>query len=215
MQAMLLFVAAALIAGAPAARAAAAVKVTSVEQKGHKLFIHATANPEFTAFKLSGPPRVVIDLNGGDVSAAAQRVEAHQGGIAGWSGAQFDEGKTRVGRIVVALETDERYDVLGQRDRRGAHHRRGDARPGSRGNRRRGRPQPGPLARGRGRGQGPGRQARARQRGGERRRRGGARERRRRDRQVRIGRAEKPRSPWPSTCTASPAGSARAKAPRW
>ncbi len=105
------FLAAALIAAAPAARAAAAVKVTSVEQKGHKLFIHATAKPEFTAFKLSGPPRVVIDLNGGDVSAAAQRVEAHQGGIAGWSGAQFDEGKTRVGRIVVALETDERYDV--------------------------------------------------------------------------------------------------------
>jgi type IV pilus assembly protein PilQ len=105
------FVAAALIAASPAARAAAAVKVTSVEQKGHKLFIHATGKPEFTAFKLSGPPRVVIDLNGGDVSAAAQKVEAHQGGIAGWSGAQFDEGNTRVGRIVVALEADERYDV--------------------------------------------------------------------------------------------------------
>ncbi|HEY5675892.1 MAG TPA: AMIN domain-containing protein, partial [Myxococcales bacterium] len=105
------FLAAALIAAAPAARAAAAVKVTSVEQKGQKLFIHATGKPEFTAFKLSGPPRVVIDLNGGDVSAAAQKVEAHQGGIAGWSGAQFDEGNTRVGRIVVALEADERYDV--------------------------------------------------------------------------------------------------------
>ncbi|MGE5047573.1 MAG: AMIN domain-containing protein, partial [Deltaproteobacteria bacterium] len=105
------FLAAALIAAAPAARAAASVKVTSVEQKGQKLFIHATGKPEFTAFKLSGPPRVVIDLNGGDVSAAAEKVEAHRGGIAGWSGAQFDEGNTRVGRIVVALEADERYDV--------------------------------------------------------------------------------------------------------
>jgi type IV pilus assembly protein PilQ len=105
------FLAAALIAAAPAARAAAAVKVTSVEQEGQKLFIHATGKPEFTAFKLSGPPRVVIDLNGGDVSAAAQKVEAHRGGIAGWSGAQFDEGSTHVGRIVVALEADERYDV--------------------------------------------------------------------------------------------------------
>jgi len=108
------FLAAALVAAAPAARAAAAVKVTSVEQKGDKLFIHATARPEFTAFKLSGPPRVVIDLNGGDVSAAAQKVDSHQGGIAGWSGAQFDEGSTHVGRIVVALEADERYDVSAQ-----------------------------------------------------------------------------------------------------
>jgi len=45
-----------LIAAAPAARAAAPVKVTSVEEKGGKLFIHATAKPEFTVFKLSGPP---------------------------------------------------------------------------------------------------------------------------------------------------------------
>jgi type IV pilus assembly protein PilQ len=109
-----------LIAAAPAARAAAPVKVTSVEEKGGKLFIHATAKPEFTAFKLSGPPRVVIDLNEGDVSAVVQAgdsrghhsmVSPASNGIAGWSAAQFDERGVRVGRIVVALEGDPKYDV--------------------------------------------------------------------------------------------------------
>ena len=112
------FLTAVLLAGASLARTAAPVKVTSVEEKGGKLFIHATAKPEFTVFKLSGPPRVVIDLNGGDVTAAAQSGGHHQmaspamyGGIAGWSAAQFDEGDTRVGRIVVTLLSDQKYDV--------------------------------------------------------------------------------------------------------
>ena len=106
--------AAALCAAVPGARAAVsarATKVTSVEDLGGKLIIHATAAPEFTVFKLSGPPRVVIDLNGGDVTAAAKQVDSHQGGIAGWSAAQFDEDGSRVGRIVVALERDAKYDV--------------------------------------------------------------------------------------------------------
>ena len=107
--------AAALFAAAPGARAAVSAgvtaKVTSIDDQSGKLIIHATAAPEFTVFKLSGPPRVVIDLNGGDVTAAAKQVESHRGGIAGWSAAQFDEGGTRVGRIVVALEGDQKYDV--------------------------------------------------------------------------------------------------------
>jgi type IV pilus assembly protein PilQ len=116
------FLAAALIAGASLARTAAAVKVTSVEEKGGKLFIHATAKPEFTVFKLSGPPRVVIDLNGGDVTALVQSrghqrmvspgdALADRARIAGWSAAQFDEGETRVGRIVVTLQGEQKYDV--------------------------------------------------------------------------------------------------------
>ena len=99
---------AALLA-APAARAS--VQVTSLEDQGGKLVIHASARPEFTVFKLSGPPRVVIDLNGGDVTAAAKPMDVHRGGIATVSAAQFDEGQTRVGRIVVALEGDQKYDV--------------------------------------------------------------------------------------------------------
>ena len=104
-------VAAALCAAAPAARAAAPSKVTSLEVAAGRLVIHSTAKPEFTVFKLSGPPRVVIDLSGADVSAAARPVEVHKGGIAQVSAAQFDEGQTRVGRIVVALEGDQKYEV--------------------------------------------------------------------------------------------------------
>ena len=89
----------------------ASVKVTSVEARDGRLIIHATQKPEFTVFKLSGPPRVVIDLDGGDVTAAARPVEVHKGGIASYSGAQFDEGPTHVGRVVVQLEGDAKYDV--------------------------------------------------------------------------------------------------------
>jgi type IV pilus assembly protein PilQ len=104
----ILALAAALLAAAPAR---AAVQVTSLEDQGGKLVIHANARPEFTVFKLSSPPRVVIDLNGGDVTAAAKPIDVHKGGIASVSAAQFDEGEKRVGRIVVALEGDQKYDV--------------------------------------------------------------------------------------------------------
>src|SRR5207247_6104512 len=72
---------AALLAAAPGARAAAVSKVTAVEvaPQGGKLIIHADVRPEFTVFKLSAPPRVVIDLNGGDVSAAARPLAVHKG----------------------------------------------------------------------------------------------------------------------------------------
>src|SRR5437870_2906119 len=97
-----LMFAAVLFAAATGARAAAVSKVTGLEVAplGGKLIIHADSPPEFTVFKLSAPPRVVIDLNGGDVSVAARPLEVHKGGIAGVSAAQFDEGATRVGRIV-------------------------------------------------------------------------------------------------------------------
>jgi type IV pilus assembly protein PilQ len=111
LQSHLAVLAAAVLAAAPAARAETPVKVTSLEAQAGRLIIHASAKPEFTVFKLSGPPRVVIDLNGGDVSAAAKPLEIHQGGIAGVTAAQFDEGSARIGRIVVALEGDQKYDV--------------------------------------------------------------------------------------------------------
>jgi type IV pilus assembly protein PilQ len=108
MKAHFLALAAGVLAAAPAR---AAVQVTSLEDQGGKLVIHASAKPEFTVFKLSSPPRVVIDLNGGDVTAAAKPIELHKDGIATVSAAQFDQGQSKVGRIVVALEKDAKYDV--------------------------------------------------------------------------------------------------------
>jgi type IV pilus assembly protein PilQ len=102
---------AAALAAAGAARAATPVKVTSLEAQDGRVIIHASAKPEFTVFKLASPPRVVIDLNGGDVSAAARPLEVHKGGVAEVTTAQFEEGQSPVGRIVVALEGDRKYDV--------------------------------------------------------------------------------------------------------
>lgn len=107
---------AALLVAAPAARAAGASepnRVTSVEvdKQGGRIVVHGTARPTFTVFKLADPARVVIDLAGADVTAAARTTEVHKGGIAAVSAAQFDEGATHVGRIVVALDADARYDV--------------------------------------------------------------------------------------------------------
>jgi type IV pilus assembly protein PilQ len=103
--------AAAIVAVAPAARAVTPLAVTSIETQPGRLIIHASSKPEFTVFKLSGPPRVVIDLNGGDVSAAAKPMDVKSGGIASVTAAQFDEGATKVGRIVVTLAGDQKYDV--------------------------------------------------------------------------------------------------------
>src|SRR5260370_4109941 len=106
-------IAAALIAAAPAARGAVASKVTSLEApaSGGTVIIHASALPEFTVFKLSGPPRVVIDLNGADVTPAARPLEVHHGAIAAVSAAQFDEAATRVRPIVATLEGDHKHQA--------------------------------------------------------------------------------------------------------
>jgi len=106
---------------APARRAEGAVtgsplnRVTSVDVSakagGAQILIHGSLKPTFTVFKLSEPARVVVDLSGADVTAAGKPVEVHQGGVEGITAAQFDEGANRVGRIVIALERDARYDV--------------------------------------------------------------------------------------------------------
>ncbi len=110
---------AALLVAAPAARAAtgATSRVTSIEiaKDGGSIVVHSTSRPAFTVFKLAGPARVVVDLAGTDVTALGAKPIAVPSGaafaIAGVSAAQFDEGATHVGRIVVALKSDARYDV--------------------------------------------------------------------------------------------------------
>ncbi len=106
---------------APAARAEGARsgsplnRVTSVavsaKAGGATVVIHGSLKPTFTVFKLSEPTRVVVDLSGADVTLAGKPLEVHQGGVSGVTAAQFDEGQIKVGRIVVELESDARYQV--------------------------------------------------------------------------------------------------------
>ena len=105
----------ALFCAAGSARAAAASAVshiTAVEAlAGGKLAIHGTQKPTFTVFKLAEPPRLVIDFTGADVTGLPPALSVLAPGVLGVSAAQFDEGGRRVGRLVVALDGDVRYDV--------------------------------------------------------------------------------------------------------
>src|SRR5712664_452753 len=103
--------AAMLAVAAPAAGAAAQNRVASVEVDGPRVVVHGTARPDFTVFKLADPTRLVVDLASADVTQARAPAAVHKDGIAGVSVAQFDEGESRVGRVVVALEGDAKYDV--------------------------------------------------------------------------------------------------------
>jgi type IV pilus assembly protein PilQ len=103
--------AAMLAVAAPAAGAAAQNRVASVEVDGPRVVVHGTARPDFTVFKLADPARLVVDLASADVTGAKAPAAVHKDGIAGVSVAQFDEGESRVGRVVVALEGDSKYDV--------------------------------------------------------------------------------------------------------
>ncbi len=104
-----------MVAGTAVASATSRVTSIEVARDGGRIVVHGTARPAFTVFKLAGPARVVIDLAGTDVTALGAKPIAVAAGaafaIASVTAAQFDEGATHVGRIVIALGSDARYDV--------------------------------------------------------------------------------------------------------
>src|SRR5256714_4956566 len=104
--------AAMLAVAAPAALAAAPNRIASVEVDGPRVLVHGSASPDFTVFKLADPARLVVDLASADVTKATAPAAVHKDGIAGVSVAQFDEGESRVGRVVVALEGDAKYEAV-------------------------------------------------------------------------------------------------------
>ncbi|TMB28271.1 MAG: type IV pilus secretin PilQ [Deltaproteobacteria bacterium] len=116
MKEQVIWTAAALVlcAALPAKAGAGANRVTAIEVDGPRVVVHGTQKPDFSAFKLAQPARLVVDLAGADVTSAVAPAAVHKDGIAGVTVAQFDEGATKVGRIVVALESDSRYDVSAQ-----------------------------------------------------------------------------------------------------
>src|SRR5438445_3156626 len=63
--------AAMLAVAAPAALAAAANRITSVEVDGPRVVVHGSARPDFTVFKLADPARLVVDLASADVTQAS------------------------------------------------------------------------------------------------------------------------------------------------
>src|SRR5438067_6672013 len=101
-----------LAIAAPQARAATALnRVASVEVDGSRVVVHGSGRPDYTVFKLDQPARLVVDLAFADVTRASAPAAVHKNGISGVSVAQFDEGESRIGRVVVALEGDASYDI--------------------------------------------------------------------------------------------------------
>ena len=76
--------------------------------------IQATRAPSYTVFKLQDPPRLVVDVSGGDVSGVASPIAVDRGGVSSVSTAQYQDEKTSVGRVVIALDAAARYEVAPQ-----------------------------------------------------------------------------------------------------
>src|SRR5438046_173033 len=93
-----------------AAMFAVAAPAAAGEVDGPRVVVHGSARPDYTVFRLADPPRLVVDLASADVTVASAPAAVHKDGIAGVSVAQFDEGESRIGRVVVALEGDSKYD---------------------------------------------------------------------------------------------------------
>src|SRR5512137_172554 len=78
---------------------------------GVEVEIRATRAPSYTVFKLQDPPRLVVDVSGGDVSGVASPVRVDRGGVVAVSTAQYQDEKTSVGRVVIGLDASARYEV--------------------------------------------------------------------------------------------------------
>ncbi|MBI5548190.1 MAG: type IV pilus secretin PilQ [Deltaproteobacteria bacterium] len=109
-----LFSCLALLASAPAAAATASNVVRTLQisgdEAGAQLAIAGTSAPTFTVFRLSDPARVVVDLAGADVAAVKGPLDG-KGPIVGVAVSQFSDDRVAVGRVVVAIAEEARYDV--------------------------------------------------------------------------------------------------------
>ena len=75
---------------------------------GVELEIRGTRAPSYTVFKLQDPPRLVVDLAGADVSALSAPVAVGKGGVREVTTAQYQDERSAVGRVIVALEAGAR-----------------------------------------------------------------------------------------------------------
>ena len=81
-----------------------------------ELDIRGSRAPSYTVFKLQDPPRLVVDVAGGDVSALPSPMGVSKGGVLGISTAQYKDEKSAVGRVIVALDREARYEVTPRGD---------------------------------------------------------------------------------------------------
>ncbi len=83
---------------------------------GVELEIRGTRAPSYTVFKLQDPPRLVVDLAGADVSAVATPVAVKKAGVREVTTAQYQDDRSSVGRVIIALDAGARYEVAPRGD---------------------------------------------------------------------------------------------------
>jgi len=99
-------------AAAPAAAPNAIRAIDVADRAGAvELDIRGSRAPSYTVFKLQDPPRLVVDIAGGDVSAVPSPLPVGKGGVIGVSTAQYNDAKSAVGRVIVAIDAAARYEV--------------------------------------------------------------------------------------------------------
>ncbi len=113
-----LLAAAALPGRAPAAPSPNAIRSIDVAERSGavEVDIRGSRAPSYTVFKLQEPPRLVVDLAGGDVSAIASPIRVDRGGVATVTTAQYQDERTSVGRVVIGLDPAARYEVAPRGD---------------------------------------------------------------------------------------------------
>src|SRR6266568_246316 len=77
---------------------------------GVELEIRGTRAPSYTVFKLQDPPRLVVDLAGADVTGLLA-VPVGRGGVREVTTAQYQDERSAVGRVIIALDGAPRYEV--------------------------------------------------------------------------------------------------------
>ena len=97
-------------AAAPQANAVRAIDVAD-RDGSVEVEIRASRAPSYTVFKLQDPPRLVVDIAGGDVSSVHSPVQVSRGGVVAVSTAQYKDEKSAVGRVIVSLDPAARYEV--------------------------------------------------------------------------------------------------------
>jgi len=81
-----------------------------------ELSVQGSRPPSYSVFKLQDPQRLVLDLAGADVSGLTAPGPVGKGGVLSISTAQYQDQRTAVGRVIVALEGPRKYEVVPRGD---------------------------------------------------------------------------------------------------
>jgi type IV pilus assembly protein PilQ len=104
------------LASAGAARAAERNVIRAIdvgERDGAlELTVQGSRAPSYSVFRLQDPQRLVVDFADADVSAITSPMPVGKAGVVSVSTAQYRDDRSAVGRVIVQLEGERRYEVV-------------------------------------------------------------------------------------------------------